>query len=180
MNKEDGGNRKFILVECEDYADKTTAERVRRVIKGVPDAKDDALKEGLGGSFTFCDLGQEINIENLLKGEKLPEYEELARYAFYTATGLTLDDVKQGTDYFIGETENYRVHLIYKPDLAFLRSGESALNMPLAKSISAARENTGKSALVFATHKFMGQKELTDMGITYCQLPYAIHRVMGD
>lgn len=180
LNKEDGGNRKFILVECEDYADKTTAERVRRVIKGVPDAKDDALKEGLGGSFTFCDLGQEINIENLLKGEKLPEYEELARYAFYTATGLTLDDVKQGTDYFIGETENYRVHLIYKPDLAFLRSGESALNMPLAKSISAARENTGKSALVFATHKFMGQKELTDMGITYCQLPYAIHRVMGD
>ena len=138
------------------------------------------MKEGLGGSFTFCDLGQEINIENLLKGEKLPEYDELARYAFYTATGLTLDDVKQGTDYFIGETENYRVHLIYKPDLAFLRSGESALNMPLAKSISAARENTGKSALVFATHKFMGQKELTDMGITYCQLPYAIHRVMGD
>lgn len=180
LNKEDSGNRKFILVEMEDYANDITAERVRRVIGGVPDAKDDALKEGLGGSFTFCDLGQEINIENLLKGEKLPEYDELARYAFYTATGLTLDDVKQGTDYFIGETENYRVHLIYKPDLAFLRSGESALNMPLAKSISAARENTGKSALVFATHKFMGQKELTDMGITYCQLPYAIHRVMGD
>ena len=33
LNKEDGGNRKFILVECEDYADKITAERVRRVIK---------------------------------------------------------------------------------------------------------------------------------------------------
>lgn len=180
LNKEDGGNRKFILVEMEDYANDVTAERVRRVINGVPDAKDDALKEGLGGSFTFCDLGQEINIENLLKGEKLPEYDELARYAFYTATGLTLDDVQQGADYFIGETENYRVHLIYKPDLAFLRSGESALNMPLAKSISAARDGTGKSALVFATHKFMGQKELTDMGITYCQLPYAIHRVMGD
>lgn len=34
LNKEDGGNRKFILVECEDYADKITAERIRRVIKG--------------------------------------------------------------------------------------------------------------------------------------------------
>ena len=32
LNKEDGGNRKFILVECEDYANKITAERVRRVI----------------------------------------------------------------------------------------------------------------------------------------------------
>jgi adenine-specific DNA-methyltransferase len=180
LNKEDGGNRKFILVEMEDYANDTTAERVRRVIKGVPNAKDEALKEGLGGSFTFCELGQEINIENLLKGKKLPSYDELTRYAFYTATGLTLDNVEQGADYYIGETENYRVHLVYKPDIVFLRSGDSALNMPLAQSISNARKDTGKSALVFATHKFMGQKELTEMGITYCQLPYAIHRVMGD
>lgn len=179
LNKEDGGNRKFILVECEDYANDITAERVRRVIKGVPDAKDDALKKGLGGSFTFCNLGQEMNIENLLKGKKLPKYDELARYAFYTATGLTLDDVKLGTDYFIGETKNYRVHLIYKPDVSFLRSGESALSMPLAESISGARNKNGKTVLVFATHKYMGQKELSDMGITFCQLPYAIHRVIG-
>jgi adenine-specific DNA-methyltransferase len=33
LNKEDGGNRKFILVEMEDYANDITAERVRRVIK---------------------------------------------------------------------------------------------------------------------------------------------------
>ncbi|PHR62374.1 MAG: site-specific DNA-methyltransferase [Robiginitomaculum sp.] len=33
-NKRDGGNRKFILVEMEDYADSLTAERVRRVING--------------------------------------------------------------------------------------------------------------------------------------------------
>ena len=46
LNKEDGGNRKFILVECEDYADSITAERVRRVINGVPGAKDASLKEG--------------------------------------------------------------------------------------------------------------------------------------
>ena len=51
LNKEDGGNRKFVLVECEDYADKITAERVRRVIKGVPSAKDEKLREGLGGDI---------------------------------------------------------------------------------------------------------------------------------
>jgi adenine-specific DNA-methyltransferase len=34
LNKKDGGNRKFILVETEDYADRLTAERVRRVIRG--------------------------------------------------------------------------------------------------------------------------------------------------
>ncbi|MXV83749.1 site-specific DNA-methyltransferase [Candidatus Poribacteria bacterium] len=32
LNKEDSGNRKFILMECEDYTDTITAERVRRVI----------------------------------------------------------------------------------------------------------------------------------------------------
>ena len=71
LNKEDGGNRKFILVECEDYANKITAERIRRVIKGVPKAKDEDLKNGLGGSFTYCTLGKEISIENMLKGKEL-------------------------------------------------------------------------------------------------------------
>ena len=33
-NKKDGGNRRFILVEMEDYADRLTAERVRRAING--------------------------------------------------------------------------------------------------------------------------------------------------
>ena len=36
QNNEDGGNRKFILVECEDYADTITAERVRRVSRVSP------------------------------------------------------------------------------------------------------------------------------------------------
>lgn len=192
LNEEDGGSRKFILVQMNEDIEEgkpayklgfkkvieVTAERVRRVIKGVPAAKDDTLKNGLGGSFTFCELGKEINIDNLLKGGELPDYDELARYAFFTSTGQTLDKVKQGTDYFIGETDQYRVHVIYKPDAAFLRSGESALNASLAASISKARGK--KTALVFSTHKFMGQKELTEMGVTYCQLPYAIHRVMGD
>ena len=33
-NAKDGGSRRFILVEGEDYADRLTAERVRRAIKG--------------------------------------------------------------------------------------------------------------------------------------------------
>ena len=78
LNREDGGNRKFILIECEDYADTITAERVRRVINGVPDARDDALREGLGGSFTYCTLGKPIEVETMLTGEALPPYSALA------------------------------------------------------------------------------------------------------
>ena len=33
-NLKDGGKRRFILIECEDYADTLTAERIRRAING--------------------------------------------------------------------------------------------------------------------------------------------------
>ena len=89
LNKQDGGNRSFILVECEDYADTITAERVRRVINGVPEAKGEALREGLGGSFTYCTLGEPIAAERMLSGETLPNYPDLAAHLLYTAKGIT-------------------------------------------------------------------------------------------
>ena len=59
INKQDGGNRKFILVEMEDYADKITAERVRRVIKGY---ESDEKRELYSKELTLKDIanGQEI------------------------------------------------------------------------------------------------------------------------
>ena len=89
LNQEDGGNRKFILVECEDYADTITAERVRRVIKGVPDARDESLRTGLGGSFTYCTLGDPIDVEGMLTGGALPDYPALAAYLLHISAGLS-------------------------------------------------------------------------------------------
>ena len=57
LNKEDGGNRKFILIEQEDYANTITAERVRRVINGVKTAKNENLNNGLVGTFSYFELG---------------------------------------------------------------------------------------------------------------------------
>lgn len=39
LNKQDGGERRFILVELGDYADTVTAERVRRTIHGFKDTR---------------------------------------------------------------------------------------------------------------------------------------------
>ena len=178
LNKEDGGNRKFILVECEEYADKITAERVRRVIRGVPSARDDNLKNGLGGSFTYCTLGAEMSIENMLTGKKLPDYETLARHLFWTATGKSPDklhpETKRGKNGFFYETTDRLFYLIYEPELAFLRSNGSALNSERAAEIAKKTKKNNKTAVVFATHKFMGQKELAQMGIVFCGLPYAL------
>lgn len=179
LNKEDGANRKFILVECEDYADQLTAERVRRVIKGVPNAKDVDLKEGLGGSFTYCELGEPFDIEKILSGESLPNYNALAHYVFYTATGHSLDkDIKPASNFLIGETDLFEVYLIYKDDLAYLRSNESALNDEKIGIISAKKST--KQKIVFATAKYMSQTTLNDHKIIFCQIPYAIHKIAGN
>jgi len=176
LNKEDGGNRKFILAECEDYADTITAERVRRVIKGLPKAKDENLKNGLGGSFTYCTLGDEISPEKMLTGENLPDYETLARHLVYTATGQAPDKLRKDHDKdgFFYETSDKLFYLIYEPNLAFLRSADSALNSDRAERIAKQTKKKKKTTVVFATHKFMGQKELTQMSITFCGLPYGV------
>ena len=180
LNKQDGGNRKFILVECEDYADSITAERVRRVIKGVPKARDEDLKNGLGGGFGYYTLGEELNIENLITGKSIPDYDALARHVAYTATGVTLEKIKSGKDYLFGETGDYCLYMIYRPDLTFLRSAESALTLDLAERIGKTIQQKNKTALVFAPWKFVSQKDLSKQKITFCQLPYAIHRLFGD
>lgn len=177
LNKEDGGNRKFILIECEDYADTITAERVRRVINGVENATNEVLRNGLGGSFTYCTLGEPIDEEGMLTGETLPTYEALADYIAYTATGNALTSIAEQADYCFGETDDIRFYLIYEPTLQFLESNKSALDGERAEQIAKVCKETGKKAYVYAPQKFISQKELTGMGITFCQLPYNIHRI---
>ena len=136
--------------------------------------------EGLSGSFTYCALGDPIDLERFFEGEGAPEWEQVARYVAYTATGQTLANApkKPGKDWFAGEAGGYRIHLIYKPDLEFMRSNKAALDMPTAERIQKASE--GKPVLVYAAAKFMSQKALSELGITFCQLPYSIHRILGD
>lgn len=172
QNKADGYARKFILVETEDYADTITAERVRRVIQGVPGAKDEALKSGLGGTFSYFELGQAINEDGLLTGATLPPYAELARYVFYTATGEEfhpeqLDESRS----FIGESKGYEVYLLYEPDVEFLKKG--ALTLDFAEGFG---QYKGKKRLVFAPSKYLKDDYMAKFHIEYAGMPYDIFR----
>ncbi len=179
LNKEDGGNRKFILIECEDYADNITAERIRRVIKGVPNAKDKNLREGLGGTFSYFELGDAIELEQILDGKNLPTYYELARYIFYTATGDEFNPSKldESRD-FIGESKDYEVYLFYKPDIEYLKA--TALTLDRARNLGVYK---GKKRLVFAPCKYLDLYDSAIItrynlkGIEYSQLPFEIYRL---
>lgn len=173
LNKEDGGNRKFILIEQEDYADKITAERVRRVVKGVKSAKDELLKNGLGGTFSYFQLGDAIEMESLLTGKKLPTYKEFARYLFYTATGEEFDaKAIDETKNYIGESKNYQVYLFYKPDLEWLKA--NALTLEQVKALP---KHKGKKRLVFASTKYVDDYSLSENRVEFSQLPYEIYRL---
>lgn len=179
LNKEDGGNRKFILVEQEDYANTITAERVRRVIKGVKTAKNENLKKGTGGTFSYFELGNEIEMESILRGKKLPTYVEFARYLFYTATGEEFKappNLPKGEGLnspgFIGESASYEVYLLYKPDVAWLKN--NALTLEAVKGLPKFKS---KKRLVFAPSKYVDDFTLMEHRVDYCQLPYEIYRL---
>lgn len=58
-NAEDGGNRRFVLVEIDEaIAKDVTAERVRRVARGYLKPNGEKV-EGPGGGFPFCRLSAE-------------------------------------------------------------------------------------------------------------------------
>ncbi len=225
-NAKDGGDRKFILVECEDYADTLTAERIRRVINGYAfsgtqreelhrenltftslkkadkllghvesikaEVKDGALivtgekaiterVAGLGGSFTFCTLGDAIDMDQMLTGESLPAFEQLGTLLFHTATNeVALNPLP--TEFvagcgYLGESTQFHVWLIYRPDLEFLKSREAALTLSRAEALVAAKP--GKRHCVFAPAKFVSQKLLNAAGlpVEFAPLPFALYRI---
>ncbi|MES2226887.1 MAG: site-specific DNA-methyltransferase [Pseudomonadota bacterium] len=252
-NARDGGTRKFILVEGEDYADTLTAERVRRAINGYAWsgtqretlleekitftqfkkanewlAKIEALKAkegfadgdladqgsaaprrfdrisvkiddgllrvegerrvserapGLGGEFTYCTLGEPVELDKLLSGERLPAFDALGAWLFHTATGGTAAALSEGAPpWYLGEAQDQHVWLIYRPDLAFLKSPDAALTLSRARELQAwgrhhdATRGAPKRHLVFAPAKYLSNRQLQEHGVDYAPLPFALYR----
>ncbi|PWU15852.1 MAG: site-specific DNA-methyltransferase [Verrucomicrobia bacterium] len=175
LNEADKGERRFILIEEEaDYIDDLTCQRLRRVIKGVPKAKEEPLRRGLGGTFTFVHVGDPMHMQSLLKGSKLPTLEDLASYVFYTATGEDFDScsINKKTG-FIGTSARYDVYLFYKPELEYLKN--SALTLDMARELP---KGTGRRRLVFAPTKYLDAIHLEEHRIDFCQLPYEIYKAI--
>jgi adenine-specific DNA-methyltransferase len=111
LNKQDGGNRRFILIEMEGYAESITAERVKRVINGYGD------KEGTGGSFTYYQLG-----EQLFKGENYEYLNEdvssayIREYIWYSETRSPfINDHSSNAAPFLGIHNNTAYYFLYDP-----------------------------------------------------------------
>ncbi len=146
LNKEDGGNRKFILVQQPfdtkeneqtrfNICEKITAERVRRVIKGYShktQAGKTQKAEGLGGEFAYVRVGRKLMGEYRDLGDKLPAFEEVARYIYFTETSQNFDAAKiDKSTGKIGEWKGTSYYLLYSQT----RKDDRALDMEFLKNL---------------------------------------------
>jgi len=113
LNKQDGGNRKFILIEMEDYANDITAERVKRVSKGYGEGKK--AVEGTGGAFDFYELGLALFDENQNLNEKVG-IEKIREYIWFSETRTPFNDELGMMNYELGIKDNTVYYFIYDKD----------------------------------------------------------------
>ena len=112
MNKNDGGNRKFILVEMMDYADSITAERVKRVIDGYGEGKK--AVEGTGGNFSYYELGPVLLLPNGNLNEEISP-QKIREYVYYMETKESLPaELPEDEHYFMGLCRNTAYYFYYE------------------------------------------------------------------
>lgn len=175
LNKEDNGNRRFILVQMPEA---TSAEPNNNVCK---DITRERLKRAIekydyDAGFKYLRVGNAIDAETLLSGT-LPAYEEFAKYVYYLCTGENLEDETaiSEDDYFVGIHGKLAVHLIYKQD--FEQLTRLALNLELAEKFRKAHRQ--KRIVVYAPACFLGEEDLEQLQIDFVSIPYNLFERKG-
>ena len=162
-NKEDGGNRKFILVEMMDYADSITAERVKRVIQGYGAGKQAVA--GTGGSFSYYELG-----EPLMIGENLNEevgIDKIREYVFFTETKCRLPEVREDEPYYLGEHANNAYYFYYEKDAV------TTLNRDFLRTV----KTKADGYVIYADLCTLSEEERERHHITFKKIPRDITKL---
>jgi len=162
LNKADGGNRKFILIELEEsIAHNITSERIRRVIKGYPGSR---YPEGTGGTFQFLDLNGKLFNEDGFIGNHA-KYEDLAAYIYYTETKKHVD-LEKIEKPFIGASGSKKFYLVFD------EPKNNVLNEKLALEFC----DGTKTAVVYADKCLLDEERLKALNIIFKQIPYEIKK----
>ena len=164
MNKTDGGNRKFILVEMMDYAESITAERVKRVIEGYGSGKN--AVEGTGGSFTFYDLGEALLLPNGNLNENVSE-DKIREYVYYMETKEAMVAVSNGNPYFMGNSRDAAYYFFYEKDAITTLDHEFLATIP----------ERADSYIIYADLCTIPAEELAKYNITFKKIPRDIAKL---
>ena len=162
LNKEDGGNRKVILIEMEDYAEHVTAERVKRVMQGYAD------QPGTGGSFDYLTLGEPVFTDGGELNERagLPG---LRQYIYYAETKQALPPLAEAeadNAAFLARHDDTAYYFHYEPD-AVTTLGHDFL--------STMRTRAGQY-IIYADNCLLTPEFMTQHGIIFKKIPRDISR----
>lgn len=168
LNKEDGGNRKFILVQMPEN---TKAEPNKNICKDITSerVKLAIKKHDYKSGFKYLRVGIPIDAESMLEGN-LPTYQQFAKYVFYLCTGENISDTKaiKEKNYFVGTHGNTLIYLVYERDYDKLT--RLALNLTLAEQIR--KDNPKKKVIVYAPACFLDEEYLEEHQIQFVSIPY--------
>jgi site-specific DNA-methyltransferase (adenine-specific)/adenine-specific DNA-methyltransferase len=187
MNNEDGGNRRFILVEMDrNIAQNITAERLKRIVQGYAykDQRGKMKKEkGLGGGFRYCELGLTLfDADGQIREEV--KYADLAQHVYFIETGqplpLTPSPSPQSgrggrgaKNHFplLGVHNGTAVYLLYNGILKDKRAnGGNVLTRAMLQSLP---KHEGPK-IIYGTGCLLSEEKLQEMGITFRQIPYEV------
>lgn len=157
MNKQDGGHRKFILVEMGDYAENITAERVRRVINGY--GEGNKAVEGTGGGFSFYELGDALLINGMLNPNAAEE--KIRAYVYYTETRCALPAASENEKYLLGVHENHAYYFYYDADRM------TTLNRAFLQTI----QTRAEGYLIYADSNTLSAEDMARFHITFKKIP---------
>lgn len=165
MNKADGGHRKFILVEMEDYADSITAERVKRVIDGY--GEDKKAVEGTGGQFSYYELGPVLLLSDGNLNEEVGS-QKIREYVYYMETKEPLPaDQPADEPYFMGRCRNAAYYFYYD------RESVTTLDYAFLSTI----QTKAEGYTIYADLCAIPQETLRKLNITFKKIPRDITRL---
>ena len=163
MNKADGGNRRFILVEMMDYADSITAERVKRVIDGYGSGRQ--AVEGTGGSFSYYELGEPLMIGDVLN--ESVGVDKIREYVYFTDTKSRLPEAHTDEPYYLGLHVNNAYYFYYE------REAVTTLNREFLHTILTRAD----AYVIYADLCTLSEEELERYHITFKKIPRDITKL---
>lgn len=170
LNNDDGGNRRFILVESEArIAEEITAERLRRVIAGYTNPAGQEVP-GIPGAFRFCELGDPLFDSDGRIREEVT-FSELARHVYFTETGEPLPRERVTRSPFLGACRGVGIYLLYNGIL-----GDKTPNggNVLTRSVLASLPSFDGPKVIYCAGCLLGRERLQTERVVVRQTPYEI------
>lgn len=180
QNAEDGGNRRFILVEMDEaIAGNVTAKRIKRVAQGFANTKGEEV-EGLGGGFQFCKLSREplFTVDGQIREDV--SFAELAEFAWFseTGTGRARAERNQSKSPLLGYANGNAIFLLYNGILGDRSdTGGNVLNGRSMDILKAVVGDFNGPWVVYGARTRFDPARLSQLGIDFKLLPYRLREM---